>query len=143
MLKSRIKGTEKMADEIIIKPVGYIRSKYTRREGTPFQGRESTGSCGTIEMLPEFKDGIRDLKAGMKITVIFNFHLSQGYTLITAARKSPEPRGVFSTRSPDRPNSLGITTVEIVSITDGRIEFLGADMLDGTPVIDIKPGFKS
>ncbi|MBM9519823.1 tRNA (N6-threonylcarbamoyladenosine(37)-N6)-methyltransferase TrmO [Desulforhopalus vacuolatus] len=132
-----------MADEIIIKPVGYIRSKYTRRAGTPFQGRESTGSCGTIEILPEFKDGIQDLKVGMKITVIFNFHLSTGYTLITLARNSSVPRGVFSTRSPDRPNSLGITTVEIVRTAEGRIDFLGADMLDGTPVIDIKPGFES
>ncbi|MBK5254113.1 MAG: tRNA (N6-threonylcarbamoyladenosine(37)-N6)-methyltransferase TrmO [Peptostreptococcaceae bacterium] len=128
-----------MKSEFTINAIGYINSEYAERKQAPHQGKESKNSLGTIEMLPEYKDGIRDLRAGMKITVIFCFHLSKGYELITRARLSPVPMGVFSTRSPDRPNSLGVTEVEILEINDNKISFAGADMLDGSPVIDIKP----
>ncbi|NLY81619.1 MAG: tRNA (N6-threonylcarbamoyladenosine(37)-N6)-methyltransferase TrmO [Clostridiales bacterium] len=128
-----------MQTQFTIKAIGYINSEYKERKHTPSQGKESKNSYGTIKMLPEYKEGIKDLKVGMKITVIFCFHLSKGYTLTTRARLSPLPRGVFSTRSPDRPNSLGATDVEIIEIHNDKIRFLGADMLDGSPVIDIKP----
>lgn len=131
-----------MKDKIIIEPIGYIKTKYIERKGTPPQGKESVESYGSILMQPKFAEGICDLKVGMKITVIFNFHKSKDYKLITEARLSPTPLGVFSTRSPDRPNRIGITDVEIINIEDGKIDFIGADMLDGTPVIDIKPSFK-
>lgn len=130
-----------MNNKIDIEPIGYINTKYKERKGTPPQGNESKDSFGAINMLPAFKDGIQDLKIGMNITIIFNFHHSRDYKLVTEARLSPVPLGVFSTRSPDRPNFLGITVVEIVDITESSIKFLGADMLDGTPVIDIKPTY--
>ncbi len=130
-----------MNEKISIEPIGYIETKYQERKGTPPQGRESKESYGTICMRSEFVDGIRDLKEGMEITIIFNFHKSKDYKLITEARLSPVPLGVFATRSPDRPNRIGITDVKIKKIGDGKIEFIGADMLDGTPVIDIKPSF--
>lgn len=130
-----------MDDKIILEPIGYIQTKYKERKGTPPQGRESTESYGSILMRDEFVEGICDLKSGMGITIIFNFHKSKGYKLVTEARLSPVPLGVFSTRSPNRPNSLGITDVKITNIEEGRIDFIGADMLDGTPVIDIKPSF--
>jgi len=79
------------------------------------------------------------LKPGDKITVAFHFHLSKGFELTTVPYLSDTPAGVFSTRSPDRPNGLGITVVDISGIEENRIEFTGADMLDGSPVIDIKP----
>jgi len=96
-------------------------------------------SLGYIQMEEEFLEGIRDLKSGMNITLVFYFNQSKGYSLITNSRMSNVPVGVFSTRSPNRPNSIGITEVVIREIKGATIEFKGADMLDGTPVIDIKP----
>lgn len=125
--------------EYKIKPIGYIKTKYKDRKDTPSQGANVKSSLGCIQIEEEFLEGIRDLKSGMNITVVFYFNQSKGYKLITKGRMSPVPVGVFSTRSPDRPNSIGITEVVIREIKDNIIEFRGADMLDGTPVIDIKP----
>ena len=131
-----------MSQKNTVETIAYIHTNYTERKGTPPQGYESEKSFGCIELLPEFADGIRDLKAGDRIVVLFIFHLSKGYTLITKARRSSVPLGVFSTRSPDRPNSLGISTVTITEINGRVIRFEGADMLDGTPVVDIKPSLQ-
>lgn len=124
---------------IILDPIGYIESEYKDRKSTPYQGYVNKEGVAKIVMRPEYAEGIRDLKAGMKITVIFNFHNSKGYKLITPSRISVSPVGVFSTRSPNRPNSLGVTVVKIVDIVDNIIHISNVDMMDGTPVVDIKP----
>ncbi len=129
--------------EYIIKPIGYIKTEYIERGEAPPQGSRTKSSFGYIKMEPEFLEGIRDLKSGMTITLVFYFHKSEGYSLITKSRMSIHPVGVFSTRSPDRPNCIGITEVLIRSVDNNIIEFQGADMLDGTPVIDIKPSLKT
>ena len=125
--------------EYKIKPIGYIKTKYKEFDNTPSQGAKVKSSLGYIQMEEEFLEGIRDLKSGMNITLVFYFNQSKGYSLITNSRMSNVPVGVFSTRSPNRPNSIGITEVIIREIRGDIIEFKGADMLDGTPVIDIKP----
>lgn len=129
--------------EFKIRPIGYIKTKYIERTSTPSQGAKVEGSMGTIVMEADFVEGIRDLKKGTKISVIFYFHLSKGYKLITPSRASPFPIGVFSIRSPDRPNCLGVSEVTITDIIDNKISFEGADMLNGTPVIDIKPSMSN
>lgn len=129
--------------EFTIRPIGYIETEYNERKGTPPQGFETEESRGTIVMEPDFQEGIRDLKKGMRLTVIFCFHRSEGYQLITPSRMSPVPVGVFSTRSPNRPNSLGVSEVKIIDIAENKIIFEGADMLNGTPVIDIKPSLSN
>lgn len=128
-----------MNHKIEIEAIGYINTKYSTREGVPHQGGESDESYGSITIRDEFLEGIKSLKPADKITVIFNFHKSQGFELTTIPFISKTPVGIFSTRSPDRPNSLGITVVEIIRVEQNCIEFKGADMLDGTPVVDIKP----
>ena len=128
-----------MSDKIIIEPIGYIETEYLNRDGVPAQGRDSNNSYGAIVIKAEFLEGILDLKPGDKLTVIFNFHKSNGFELTTIPCKTNNPVGVFSTRSPDRPNSLGISLIEVIHIEDNVIKFKGADMLNGTPVIDIKP----
>ena len=125
--------------EYKIKPIGYIKTKYKEFDNTPSQGAKVKSSLGYIQMEEEFLEGIRDLKSGMNITLVFYFNQSKGYSLVTNSRMSNIPVGVFSTRSPNRPNSIGITEVIIREIRGDIIEFKGADMLDGTPVIDIKP----
>ena len=119
--------------------IGYIKTKYIEREDTPSQGQNSTDSHGTIIIREEFIEGIQGFKPGDKITVIFNFHKSTGFKLTIVPYRQDTPIGVFCTRSPDRPNGVGITIVEIIKVDKANIEFIGADMLDGTPIIDIKP----
>ena len=131
-----------MDNKIIIEPIGYIETKYSTRKGVPAQGEESVNSHGVIVMRDEFAEGIRDLKQGDNITVLFNFHKSKAFELTTIPYSSNTPKGIFSTRSPDRPNGIGITVVEITKVERNKIEFIGADMLDGTPVIDIKPALQ-
>lgn len=128
-----------MNHKIEIEAIGYIDTKYSTREGVPHQGGESEASYGSIIIRDEFVEGIKSLTSNDKITVIFNFHESEGFELTTIPFISDIPAGVFSKRSPDRPNSLGITVVEIIKVENNRIDFKGADMLDGTPVLDIKP----
>lgn len=128
-----------MDNKIIIQAIGYIETKYSTRKGIPAQGQESVNSRKVIVMRDKFAEGIRDLKQGSSITVVFNFHKSKGFELITIPYLYKTPVGIFSTRSSDRPNSIGITVVEIINVEGNKIEFIGADMLDGTPVIDIKP----
>ena len=125
--------------EIILDPIGYIESEYRDNKSTPHQGYLKKDSHAKIIIRPAYRDGIRDLQAGMKITLIFSFHKSRGYKLIGPSRMSSRPVGVFSTRSPNRPNSLGISVVEILDIDGDNIYISGADMMDGTPVVDIKP----
>ncbi len=119
--------------------IGYIKAEYITRKGTPSQGQNSTDSHGTIVIRDKYIEGIQGFKPGDQITVIFNFHKSTGYKLTIVPHQRDTPTGVFATRSPNRPNGVGITIVEITKVEDANIEFIGADMLDGTPVIDIKP----
>jgi tRNA-Thr(GGU) m(6)t(6)A37 methyltransferase TsaA len=128
-----------MSNKIIFESIGHIETKYKDRSDTPTQGMESTDSCGVIVMGDKFVEGVRDLKIGDEITVLFQFHKSENYEMTIIPFRENTPTGVFSTRSPDRPNGIGITVVKIIEIEGKRITFLGADMIDGSPVIDIKP----
>ena len=93
-------------------------------------------------MLPAFKDGIRDILPGTYGVVLFYFHQSDGYKLLMVPRWGTEETGVFSTRSPNRPNGIGMSVVKFVSNDGTNLTFEGVDMLDGTPVLDIKPYVK-
>lgn len=126
-------------DKITIEPIGYLYTRYKIRQDTPSQGRNSENSLGTIVIKSKFEEGIRGIKQGDKITILFYFHKSKGFELTTIPYHSDKPTGVFCTRSPDRPNGIGITVVDVTDVRDNKIEFIGADMLDETPVLDIKP----
>ncbi len=128
-----------MNHKIEMQAIGYIHTKYDMRNGTPPQGAEAEDSRGEIHMREEFVEGIQSFEEGARVTVLFHFHKSKGYELITTPYMSDVPAGVFSTRSPDRPNGIGITQVIITAVEKNKICFVGADMLDGTPVLDIKP----
>ncbi len=128
-----------MEDKFTIEPIGYLQTKYNIRQGTPRQGKNSENSFGRIIIKSKYAEGIKGIKQGDKITILFHFHKSKGFELTTIPYRSDTPTGVFCTRSPDRPNGIGITVVEVTNVIDNNIEFKGADMLDETPVIDIKP----
>jgi tRNA-Thr(GGU) m(6)t(6)A37 methyltransferase TsaA len=122
--------------EIIMKPIGYIKTSYTDDEIMPRQSIDSMDEVGTIEILDEYKDGIKDIEAGSYVTLLFYFHKSDQWSLISKRRDN---KGIYSTRSPRRPNGIGMSIVKIASVENSKIKFFGVDMLDGTPVLDIKP----
>lgn len=125
--------------EILMNPIGYIKSTFKEKKDAPRQSILSENKIATIEVLEEYKEGIEDIKENSYGIIFFYFHKSEGYTLKTISRKTKERLGVFSTRSPNRPNGIGISIVKFTKIADNTIEFQGVDMLDGTPVLDIKP----
>jgi tRNA-Thr(GGU) m(6)t(6)A37 methyltransferase TsaA len=128
-----------MSNKIIFESIGNIESNYKDRSDTPTQGMETTDSRGVIVMRDEFEEGVRGLNVGDDIKVLFQFHKSKDYKMTIVPFRENTPTGVFCTRSPDRPNGIGITVVKITEIEGKRITFLGADMIDGSPIIDIKP----
>jgi len=125
-------------EEFIFKPIGYIK---TKAETIPRHWSVSDVE-GEIIVNPEYKIGLRDIKAGDKIVVIFCFHKSPLFTTEKLIQKPPhlnEKRGIFSTCSPHRPNPIGLSVLEVIDVIDNIIKVRRLDMYDGTPVLDIKP----
>ena len=125
--------------EITMKPIGYIKSPHKEKAAVPKQGILSPETTAVIEIFEEYSEGIVDIKEGEYGVVLFYFHKSEGYQLTTLSRRSNQMMGVFSTRSPNRPNGIGMSIVRFVKKEGRCLTFEGVDMLDGTPVLDIKP----
>lgn len=125
--------------EIVLQPIGFISSPFKKLEEIPPQSVYAKDKTAVIEIKEEYKEGLKDLEKHSHIIVQFYFHESKGYDLLTLTPWSEEKKGVFSTRSPRRPNPIGITIVKLKKIEGCRLEIEGIDMLDKTPVLDIKP----
>jgi len=121
------------------KPIGIIRSPYTELAGMPIQPAGAVGVRGTVEVLDEYADGLQDLDGFSHIILIYEFHRSRGFDLKVVPFLDSTPRGVFATRAPRRPNPLGISVVRLEGIEGPAIHVLDIDVLDGTPLLDIKP----
>jgi len=122
-----------------LKPIGIIHSPFKKIVGTPIQTVFSKNGNGTVEVLPEFKEGLHDLEGFSHIMLIYRFHKSRGYHLLCRPFLDEVQRGVFATRAPSRPNPIGISIVKIKEIRGNKIEVASLDVLDGTPLLDIKP----
>jgi len=126
--------------EILLRPIGYIRSPFLKNEDIPRQSTFAKEHKATLELLEEYRDGLKGVKAGKHYVLLFYFHQAgDAYRLQFQKRDSEEVTGIFATRSPHRPNKIGMSIVQFINIEENRIEFSGVDMLDGTPVLDIKP----
>ena len=126
-------------EEFRMHAIGYVRTPYQKTEEVPKGLGAKHSAEGILEVLPQFEAGLRDIEGFSHLIVIWVFHQSEGYDMIFTPPSDDKPHGVFSTRSPRRPNSIGLTTAELLR-RDGRSLYLrGVDMLDGTPVLDIKP----
>jgi len=124
--------------DYIFKPIGYIRTSAT---SIPRHWSYSDVE-GEIIVDPEYKEGLKDIKSGDKIVVLFCFHKSPSFTKDKLIQKPPhkdKPTGVFNTCSPIRPNPIGLSVLEVLDIKDNVIKVKRIDMFDGTPVFDIKP----
>jgi tRNA-Thr(GGU) m(6)t(6)A37 methyltransferase TsaA len=126
-------------DKITIRPMGVAHTPFLSKEDMPIQPAGAAGIEGTIEVFPEFRDGLKDLDGFSHIIVVFNFHRAEYSKLVTVPFRDDTPRGVFATRSPHRPSGIGISVVRLLEVAGGTLRVQNVDMLDGTPVLDIKP----
>ncbi len=126
--------------DIIINPIGIIHSPFKRIGDTvPIQGVFSADSEGTVELFPEYREGLRDIDGFSHIFLVYYFHESRFVMLKAKPYMDDTERGVFSIRSPHRPNHIGLTVVNLMSVENCILRVRGLDMIDGTPLIDIKP----
>ncbi|HOO72998.1 MAG TPA: tRNA (N6-threonylcarbamoyladenosine(37)-N6)-methyltransferase TrmO [Spirochaetota bacterium] len=126
-------------NEIVLKPIGIIHTPFTKREGMPIQAAAARGVKGSIEVDQEFAPGLKDLQGFSHIILLYHFHRSEGYSLEVVPFMDTEVRGVFSTRAPRRPNPIGLSIVRLTGIKENMLEVEDVDMIDGTPLLDIKP----
>ncbi len=125
--------------EITYKPIGVIHSPFKEPKGTPIQPEGARGIDGTVEVFPEYAEGLKDLEGFSHIILIYHFHLSKGASLTAKPFMDSEPRGVFAMRGPSRPNPVGISVVRLVRIEKSILHIQDIDIVDGTPLLDIKP----
>jgi tRNA-Thr(GGU) m(6)t(6)A37 methyltransferase TsaA len=126
-------------EEIIYKPIGIIHTPFKETKGMPNQPTAGKNVEGIIEIQPEYIEGLDDIEGFSHIILIYHFHFSAGYTLKVKPFMHDRFRGVFATRSPRRPNPIGISVVRLVKVKEGRIYVKDLDIVDGTPLLDIKP----
>jgi tRNA-Thr(GGU) m(6)t(6)A37 methyltransferase TsaA len=125
--------------EFTYQPIGFISSPYKKREGMPIQPSGAIGIQGTIKVLPEYVEGLADLEGFSHIILLYVFHLSQKVELTVTPFLDPHPKGVFATRAPTRPNPIGLSIVKLLRIEGSTLCVENVDMVDGTPLLDIKP----
>ncbi|MBI5252061.1 MAG: tRNA (N6-threonylcarbamoyladenosine(37)-N6)-methyltransferase TrmO [Desulfomonile tiedjei] len=126
-------------DEITYKPIGVIHSPFTDVQGMPIQPSGASGVEGTVELNTDLVPGLKDLDGFSHIILIYHFHLSNGHSLEVIPFLDDTPRGVFATRAPRRPNSIGISIVRLTGISGNTLQIQDVDILNETPVLDIKP----
>ncbi|GAB6186871.1 tRNA (N6-threonylcarbamoyladenosine(37)-N6)-methyltransferase TrmO [Thermopirellula anaerolimosa] len=122
-----------------MQPIGVIRTPYTDPAGMPIQPTGAAGVGGTVDVFPEYQPGLKDLEGFSHIILLYLFHRSEGFALQVVPFLDVEPRGLFATRAPRRPNPIGLSIVELVRVEGPRLLVRNVDMLDGTPLLDIKP----
>ena len=128
---------EKMKIEFA--PIGIIRSPFIELEDMPIQPAAAAGVKGTVEVFEDFCAGLKDLDGFSHIILLYHFHHSHSFNLHVVPFMDLEPRGLFATRAPKRPNPIGLSVVQLDKIEDGVLHIQNVDILDGTPLLDIKP----
>jgi tRNA (adenine37-N6)-methyltransferase len=124
-------------------PIGYVRSSYKDTREIPKGLGAKHDAEGVLEVLPEFRLGLTDIEGFSHLIIMWVFDQSQGFELLGTPPSDNRPHGVFATRSPRRPNPVGLTIVELLSRDGTQLHVRGVDMLDGTPILDIKPYLSS
>ncbi len=126
-------------EQIIINPIGIIHTPHKDVKNMPIQPIAAEGIYGTIELLSEFVDGLKDIEGFSHLTLIYQFHKIDGYKLRAIPFMDTEEHGIFASKAPKRPNAIGISTVKLIKVEGNILHVEQVDMLDGTPLIDIKP----
>ena len=122
-----------------MKPIGIIHTPFNEPSDMPIQPAASGGTRGTVEVFEEYRTGLQDLDGFSHIVLLYLFHRSEGFKLRVVPFLDTEPRGVFATRAPRRANQIGLSVVQLDRVEGGNLYIRNVDMLDGTPLLDIKP----
>lgn len=125
--------------EIKYKPIGIIHSSFKEPKGTPIQSAAAKGVDGTVEVVPDYVEGLKDLEGFSHIILVYHFHLSKTSSLKVKPYMDNQIHGVFATRAPSRPNPIGISVVRLISVEGNTLHIQDVDIVDGTPLLDIKP----
>jgi tRNA-Thr(GGU) m(6)t(6)A37 methyltransferase TsaA len=120
-------------------PIGVVHSPFQQAAGMPIQPAGAAGVQGTVVVLPEFSEGLKDLEGFSHIILLYHFHRAQGFSLTVTPFLDSEPRGLFATRAPRRPNPIGLSVVSLLRCEGNILYIENVDLLDGTPLLDIKP----
>jgi tRNA-Thr(GGU) m(6)t(6)A37 methyltransferase TsaA len=119
--------------------IGVIHSPFQTLDGMPIQPAAASGIQGTVEVFPEFAQGLKDLDGFSHVMLIYHLHKSVGYRLLVVPFLDTAERGVFATRAPKRPNPIGVSVVKLIRVENQTLHVENVDILDGTPLLDIKP----
>jgi tRNA-Thr(GGU) m(6)t(6)A37 methyltransferase TsaA len=125
--------------KIEFRSIGIIHTPFSKPEGMPIQPAGAAGATGTAEVLEEYQTGLKDLDGFSHIVLLYYFHRSRGFSLHAVPYLDSEARGLFATRAPRRPNPVGLSVVQLDRVENGLLHIRNVDMLDGTPLLDIKP----
>ena len=125
--------------KIEYRPIGIIHSPYRTPAGTPIQPPASKGVEAEVEVFEKYAEGLTDLGGFSHIYLIYHFHLSRKFSLKVKPFLDDEPHGLFATRAPSRPNAIGLSIVELIGKEENTLRVKNIDVLDGTPLLDIKP----
>jgi tRNA-Thr(GGU) m(6)t(6)A37 methyltransferase TsaA len=121
------------------KPIGIVRSPFKKTEEMPIQARAAGGVMGTVEVLPEYEVGLKDLEGFSHIILLYHFHQVSETKLIVTPFLDTQEHGIFATRAPSRPNPVGLSILKLLERKANLLEVENLDIVDGTPVLDIKP----
>jgi len=128
-----------MLKALKIEPIGVIETPFHEPAGTPIQPSRANGALGKVRVGPKFWRGLQNLTGFERIWLVYWLHKQPGSSLVVTPFLDQQPRGVFATRAPTRPAPIGISAVRLMGIEDGVLEVADVDMIDGTPLLDIKP----
>ncbi len=126
-------------NEVKYKQIGTIHSPFREPKGTPIQPTAAKGTYGRVEVFQEYNEGLKDLDGFSYVILVYHLHLSTESSLQVKPFLDDQIHGVFSTRAPNRPNPIGISIVRLVKIEGNILRIKDLDIIDGTPLLDIKP----
>jgi tRNA-Thr(GGU) m(6)t(6)A37 methyltransferase TsaA len=135
-------GTQELnhaLQDICYQAIGIIYSPFTDPKGTPIQPKAAEGVDGVVEVFPEFAEGLQDIDGFSHLILLYHFHLVKPGPLRAKPFMDTKKRGVFAMRSPRRPNPIGLSIVRLVQIKGTRLSVQDVDIVNGTPLLDIKP----
>ena len=126
-----------------MRPIGFLRTPFTDAASVPKGPGAAHRAEGALELLPAYEAGLQDIEGFSHLYIVWVFDRAEGFSLVVTPPTDDRPHGVFATRSPRRPNPIGLTVVELLGREGNRLLVKGVDMIDGTPVLDIKPYLSS
>lgn len=128
-----------MVKKITYRSIGIIHTPYAEKADTPIQGCFAPNSKGYIDLYPEYLDGLKNVEGFSHLILLYHFHQAEGYQLMTKPFLDKEKKGIFAIRYYARPNPIGLSIVRLYKISGNILDIGEVDMLDRTPLLDIKP----